>query len=112
MSEINSDDRYLAGPDEHRHATYLDCYSNDPSIEVTEAAATLAAAIDHWLCGPYDDGDEGQEYLLSRAVGRAARFIADQPCRCGEDLCDRCMAIGCGYGEHRMATCRGGEDRV
>lgn len=97
---------YLDGPNEHHHAIYLDCYRGDPSIEASEAAATLAAAIDHWLCGPYDDGDEGQEFLLTRAVGRAARFIAAQPCQCTDDLCDRCLAIGCAYGQHRTPDCR------
>lgn len=97
---------YLAGPDERLREIYLDCYRNDPSIEATEAAADLAAVIDHWLCGDGDDGDEGQEYILCRAVERAARFIAEQPCACDVDLCARCMAIGCGYGEHRTPACR------
>lgn len=99
---------YLDGPDgaDPRYETYLSCYRDDPSISATEAAATLAAAIDYWLCGPGDDGDEGQEYILTRTVKRAARFIADQPCRCTEDLCDRCRAIGCDHGEHRTANCR------
>lgn len=98
---------YLDGPNgHHRYETYLDCYRGDPSIEAPEAAAELAAAIDYWLCGPADDGDEGQEYILTRTVERAARFIAAHPCLCTEDLCDRCMAIGCGYGEHRTPACR------
>ena len=98
---------YLDGPaGDHCYQVYLDCYRNDPSIEATEAAATLAAAIDHWLCGPDDDGDEGQEYILTRTVERAARFIAEQPCQCTEDLCDRCRAIGCGFGAHRTSDCR------
>lgn len=98
---------YLDGPvGDHRYQTYLDCYRSDPSIEATEAAAELASAIDYWLCGPGDDGDEGQEYILTRTVERAARFVAAQPCQCAEDLCDRCRAIGCGYGEHRTASCR------
>jgi hypothetical protein len=100
---------YLDGPNgAHRYETYLDCYRNDPSIEATEAAATLASAIDYWFCGPNDDGDEGQEYILTRTVERAAVFIAGQPCTCAEDLCERCMAIGCGYGEHRTPSCLNG----
>lgn len=97
---------YFAGPNEHGLETYLDCYRNDPSVEATEAAATLANAIDWWLCGSFDDGDEGQEYILTRAVERAARYIAGQPCACAVDLCGRCMAIGCDYSEHRTPGCR------
>lgn len=97
---------YLSGPNEHHYQTFLDCYQNDPSIEAAEAAAILASSVDHWLCGPYDDGDEGQEYLLARAVERAAVFIVGQPCQCVEELCLRCMAIGCGFGEHRTESCR------
>lgn len=111
VADQTSDDRYLAGPGPHLHEIYLDCYRNDPSIETTEAAASLASAIDHWLCGSNDDGDEGQEYILAGTVQRAALFIAGQPCQCTEDVCDRCRAIGCGYGEHRLPTCRGGDDR-
>lgn len=97
---------YLGGPTEHHRETYLDCYRNDPSVSPVDAAADLAAAIDHWLCGSLDDGDEGQEYILTRAVERAARYIAGQPCGCTDDLCARCMAIGCDLGEHRMPGCR------
>ena len=102
--------RYLAGPTEHTVDIYRDGYRTDPSIEADVAAALLAASIDHWLCGPFDDGDEGQEYILGRAVERAARFIAEQPCTCGVDLCARCMSIGCGYGEHKTSTCSGGAE--
>ncbi len=97
---------YLDGPHESTVGIYRDCYRNDPSIEATEAAALLAGAIDHWLCGNDDDGDEGQEWILGNAVERAGRFIAAQPCTCTEDICDRCRAIGCSYGEHRTGTCR------
>lgn len=93
---------YLNGPTgDHHFQTYLDCYRNDPSIETTEAAAALAASIDYWLCGPWDDGDEDQETILAGAVERAARYIAAQPCTCTEDLCPRCQAIGCDYTNHR-----------
>lgn len=98
---------YLDGPSgSHLYDTYLDGYRNDPSIEATEAAAELAAGIDYWLCGQADDGDESQEHVLVRAVERAARFIAAQPCGCTVDLCERCQAIGCGYGDHRLPECR------
>lgn len=98
---------YLDGPgSDHRYQIYLDCYRNDPSIEATEAAAELAAAIDYWFCGPSDDGEESQEYILTGTVERAARFVASQPCACTEDICDRCRAIGCDYGNHRTAACR------
>jgi hypothetical protein len=99
---------YIDGPNESMVDIYRDGYRDDPSVEAADAAGLLAASIDHWLCGPYDDGDEGQEYILGRAVERAARFIAEQPCTCGVDLCARCMAIGCGYGEHKTPACTEG----
>jgi hypothetical protein len=94
---------YLDGPHSSTIEIYTDGYRSDD--DPAEAAGFIAGAIDHWLCGPYDDGDEGQEYILARAVERAARFIAEQPCTCGVDLCDRCMALGCGYGEHKTEAC-------
>jgi len=103
---------YLDGLDRSRVEVFRDCYANDPSFDAVEAAAELAAAIDYWLCGPFDDGDEGQEYILGRAVERAARFIASLPCTCDMpdgDLCQRCLCIGCGYGEHRPGC--GGDNR-
>lgn len=96
---------YLDGPASDHLAVFRHCYANDPAIDTVEAAAELATAIDYWLCGPSDDGDESQEFILARAVERAARFIAAQPCLCDMsdgDLCDRCRAVGCGFGEHRM----------
>lgn len=99
---------YLNGPtSDHCYQAYLDSYRSDLSIEAPEAAAELAAAIDYWFCGPSDDGEESQEYILARTIERAARFIAAQPCLCTEDVCDRCRAIGCDYGNHRTPACHG-----
>lgn len=102
---------YLDGPHETHLEIFRDCYKNDPSADAVEIAAELATPIDYWLCGDGDDGDESQEFILARAVERAARFIAAQPCTCDSDeVCGRCRAIGCSYGEHRHGLgCGGGQ---
>lgn len=101
---------YVDGPTPATRAVFLDCYGNDPSVNVVEAAAGLAAAIDHWLCGPRDDGDEGQESILESAVARVALFVESLPCGCdhldpADDLCGRCLALGCDHGQHKTAGC-------
>ena len=100
------DRAYLDGPPSHLDEGYVDCYQADS--DPAEAAAYLATSIDWWLCGPHDDGDGSQESILCDAVERAGRFIAAQPCTCdADDWCARCLAIGCGYGEHKTPACRG-----
>lgn len=100
---------YLDGPDTTVDPDILEDYRRDDTNEI---ATLLATSIQHWLCGPYDDRDQGYESILTDAVERAARYIATQPCQCLEPddhqglLCSRCMAIGCSYGEHRTTTCQ------
>lgn len=104
---------YLDGPDTTVDPDILEDYRRN-DLDTNEIATLLATSIQHWLCGPYDDRDQGYESILTDSVERAARYIATQPCQCPTPgipqrhwlLCDRCMAIGCSYGEHRTNTCQ------
>lgn len=106
---------YLNGPTAASREAFRDGYRNEPSItELVDAVTDLAATIDHWLCGPRDDGDESQECILANAVERAARFIESLPCGCDPDgeLCQRCLALGCDHGEHKSDNCPSTNDPV